>query len=504
VLGRQLIGELAPGPLRARALLALAEVDDEVDEMIRLAQQAAAEAGDDRELLIEALLLEGSLLSEGGREQEADGPLLRAQSLCGPGDSRALRSRLLHEFGFLLQARGDLSGIELLRQAATLEGDDLIPTASWGAGAQLGIALAYRDELEEARSLLERRYRRALEEGDDESVSALSLYLTEIEIRAGNLDAALRYAEEGLAIQQASYGEDSKGSLAYGSALVAAYRGQVDSARATGEQGLVQTEAHGAMTCAAAIRAALGFLELSLGHNEAALERYEPMVDAFRRGEAGDPGKRHNVALPDAIEALTALGRLDEAEELVQVWEREGTRSEVLRTAATAARCRALIAAARGNLDEGLEHAEEALAHHRDLTLPFERARTLIVLGTLRRRAKHKAAARAALEEAVEILDAMGAVLWVERARAELGRIGGRAASDGLTPTEQRVADLVAEGRSNKEVAAELFVSVRTVEANLTRVYAKLGIRSRTELAAIRQASDGRSRSPARPPAPLS
>jgi DNA-binding CsgD family transcriptional regulator len=102
------------------------------------------------------------------------------------------------------------------------------------------------------------------------------------------------------------------------------------------------------------------------------------------------------------------------------------------------------------------------------------------------------------------ILEEMGVPLWAERARAELGRIGGRAATDGLTPTEQRVADLVAEGRSNKDVAAELFVSVRTVEANLTRVYAKLGIRSRTELAAIRQASGGRSRSPAQPPAPLS
>src|SRR4029453_10335164 len=109
-----------------------------------------------------------------------------------------------------------------------------------------------------------------------------------------------------------------------------------------------------------------------------------------------------------------------------------------------------------------------ALVPHRDLPVPFERARTLIVLGTLHRRAKHKAAARAALEEAVAILDGMGARLWAAGARGELGRIGGRAATDGLTPTEQRVADLVAEGRSNKEVAAELFVSVRTVEATLT------------------------------------
>jgi DNA-binding NarL/FixJ family response regulator len=98
----------------------------------------------------------------------------------------------------------------------------------------------------------------------------------------------------------------------------------------------------------------------------------------------------------------------------------------------------------------------------------------------------------------------MGARAWADRARTELGRIGGRVASDGLTPTEQRVADLVAEGKSNKQVATELFVSVRTVEANLTRIYAKLGIRSRTELAAIRPASGVRSRSPAQPPLPRS
>jgi DNA-binding CsgD family transcriptional regulator len=225
------------------------------------------------------------------------------------------------------------------------------------------------------------------------------------------------------------------------------------------------------------------------------------LIERFRSGTAGDPGLRQNVHLPEAIEALIALGRLEEAEELLGVWEELGERFDRPRIRATAARCRALLGAAHGDLDAALVHAEVALEHHRDLPVPFERARTLIVLGTLHRRTKRKAAARAALEEAIEILDSMGARLWAGRARAELGRIGGRARSDGLTPTEQRVADLVAEGRSNKEVAEALFVSVRTVEANLTRVYAKLGIRSRTELAASRATSGGPSRSPAPPPA---
>ena len=171
---------------------------------------------------------------------------------------------------------------------------------------------------------------------------------------------------------------------------------------------------------------------------------------------------------------------------MLSVWEELGLRLERPHVIGTSARCRALIAAAGGELDAALVQGETALMHHRRLPLPVERARTLIVLGSIRRRTKRKAAARESLDEAVAILDGVGARLWAERARAELARIGGRAPTGGLTPTEERVAALVADGRSNKEVAAELFVSVRTVEANLTRVYAKLGIRSRTELASRR------------------
>ena len=104
--------------------------------------------------------------------------------------------------------------------------------------------------------------------------------------------------------------------------------------------------------------------------------------------------------------------------------------------------------------------------------------------GAVERRAKRKREARQTLTNALEIFEGLGATLWAEKARAELARIGGRApSSTDLTPSEARVAELVAAGGTNREVADALFISVHTVEANLKRIYRKLGIRSRTELA---------------------
>jgi DNA-binding NarL/FixJ family response regulator len=130
-------------------------------------------------------------------------------------------------------------------------------------------------------------------------------------------------------------------------------------------------------------------------------------------------------------------------------------------------------------------HIERARLAHEHLAQPFEHARTLLAHGTIERRAKRRAAARQALTAALERFDGLGAALWAERAAAELARIPGRGrAPSELTETERRVAELVADGLSNKEVAARLFVSVRAVEANLSKVYAKLGVRSRSQLAA--------------------
>jgi DNA-binding NarL/FixJ family response regulator len=148
------------------------------------------------------------------------------------------------------------------------------------------------------------------------------------------------------------------------------------------------------------------------------------------------------------------------------------------------ARSRGLLQAAEGDLEAALASCEQALAVHERMPVPFERARTLLIYGTILRRARRRTAAREAIEAALSNFEALPAPVWAENARAELARIGGRSpSSDGLTPGEQRIAELVAEGKTNKEVAAILVVADRTIESALTQIYRKLDVRSRTELA---------------------
>ena len=139
---------------------------------------------------------------------------------------------------------------------------------------------------------------------------------------------------------------------------------------------------------------------------------------------------------------------------------------------------------ASGAAEDSFAELDRALKELEKLPLPFDRARTLLALGMAQRRGGYRRAARKTLEEALAAFDEFGAALWSERTRKELRRIRGRAPSRGeLTPTERRVAELVADGRTNREVAAMLYVAPRTVEGALSRIYAKLGVRSRTELA---------------------
>jgi DNA-binding CsgD family transcriptional regulator len=185
----------------------------------------------------------------------------------------------------------------------------------------------------------------------------------------------------------------------------------------------------------------------------------------------------------DYVELLLETGRINDALRVLDAWETDAARLGREWVLAHVSRCRGLAAAAEGNVDEAASILEQAVAQHEVVGDSFGRARALLALGVVRRRALQKRAAREAIEAALSGFEELGAAIWVERARDELGRIGGRIREGGLTAAERRVAVLVVEGRTNREVAAALFLGERTVASHLTHIYAKLGVRSRTELA---------------------
>jgi len=199
--------------------------------------------------------------------------------------------------------------------------------------------------------------------------------------------------------------------------------------------------------------------------------------------------------VPDAVEALLATGQLQLARELIDRIATTADDPALPWAAAMSARCRALACAATADVAGARELVAESLKHHQCLAQPFERARTLLVKGSVERRAKQKRLARDALEEARDVFESLGAERWSERATRELARIGGRPpAPRTLTEGEKRIAELAAAGATNREIAAAMFLSDKTVESHLTHIYRKLGMTSRRELVArarVAPASDG-------------
>jgi DNA-binding CsgD family transcriptional regulator len=229
------------------------------------------------------------------------------------------------------------------------------------------------------------------------------------------------------------------------------------------------------------LRSVVTFLEVSLGGYASANAASAGLPELVAAIGIRDPGVFPFA--PDRIEALIGVGQLDEAEDLTQRWLALGAELQRPRMLATGARCRALCQAARGDLAGASEAAAEALVEHAHFSAPLELARTLLVHGRISRRRKQKSQARDALAQARFIFDDAGALLWVGQTDAELARIGGRpAAPADLTASERRLAQAVASGATNREAADQLFLSVSTVEAMLSRVYRKLGVRSRTEM----------------------
>ena len=214
----------------------------------------------------------------------------------------------------------------------------------------------------------------------------------------------------------------------------------------------------------------------------------------MRREGIVEPGLTRFVT--DCVEALVELGRREDAVELLDWYEANARRLERASALANCMRCRGLLAAQAGELDAAAAAFEDALTWHSQSRAPA-RPRPDAARARRRPSGAQSAGARRGRRSTrrSRSSSAIGAALWADRARAEIKRISGRAATPGaLTPAEERVAALVAEGKTNREVAAALFLSERTVEGHLSHAFGKLGVRSRTELARVLAARIARSR----------
>ena len=335
-------------------------------------------------------------------------------------------------------------------------------------------------ETERPRALLEELLARAAARGDEGS-RAMGLWpLGLLDWFTGHWEQALEHV---VAADQLSRQRTHGGGRHWlgRKAVLEADLGLVDAARISAEDTIAMAREFGSELSAIMGAGALGHLELAIGNLEAAGMHLRDLPGRLAAGGINDPT---DPIWPDAIETLVALGELEQARSYLESYEANARRLGSPLAMEGVNRCRGLVTAAEGDVAAALAELELAVGEQPTPAWVFERARTLLCLGSMQRQVKQKRAARDALEQALATFEELGARLWAEKARAELRRISGRRrASEEVTETEERVAVLAGRGRSNKEIAAELHMSVHTVGAHLSRVYRKLGIRSRSELA---------------------
>lgn len=415
----------------------------------------------------------------GGALRHAEAAVGRAELAGGDPGVRGDALAVMTMVGFL---SGDGLSAERLDRALALEDPDRPRSLFTSPRFIGGLLMLWTGRLPEAlQTLLELRAER-IERGVESDIPLFSLYLVWGYLWLGQTGQAVELAAADSAAV-ALLGDGGLAALTLSaSALAAAHQGEIDTARTQANLALARLTELQWWTGTVWPRWALGFAELSAGDPAAAHAALEPLTAALPSLGLADPAAL--PFLPDEIEALIALGELDRARPLIELLRRLGVAHDRPWAIAAAARGRGLLATAQGDLDRAIAALEEALAAHGRVEMPFELGRTLLALGRTRRRRKQWSAARQALRQALALFQQTGARRWADAAQRELDRAGVRNEDPSeLSATERRVAELAASGLSNQEVAERAFLTVKGVEANLTRVYRKLGIRSRGGLA---------------------
>lgn len=388
--------------------------------------------------------------------------------------ARALAAMLAFQYG---------RGVDdhALAEALRLQGSTPFGHVHHRADVVKAVIDAGTGNLREARDVMQALREQAADGGNELDAIWVDTHATMINIWLGRYDDAATIAEEATRRAEEIAGHHPRVFAASCRAAVAAYTGREHQAREAAHVAVDIARATGGHYLARSPLTSLGFLETSTGNYAATMDTLGPLLDSF--DPAHDTEIVNGGYLPDAIESLTALGRLDEALPLIDALETNGGRLNRPWMLAIGARGRCLWLAARGDLPAAEDAAITALEHHRELPMPFETARTQLVLGQVQRRRRHRKPAEENLTAAHRAFERLGARLWAQRAAAELNYLsGGATTGSGLTPAEERIARRAAAGLSNREIAAELFLSPKTVEMNLSNVYRKLGIRSRSQL----------------------
>lgn len=342
---------------------------------------------------------------------------------------------------------------------------------------------AWEGDLDGAAALIEQERRSSAAWGAETELLYHTSHRMLIAIWRGDLAEAANVADEALEHAQQLGGENALSIAMTQQTMVAVFTGRVDDARTFGGIALDTAQRSGLWRAGKWPRHLIGFLEVSLGRYPEALQHLDPLIQAFPDDSCTEIIRAWFV--PDAVEALIGVGRLEEAERLIVAMETSGARVDRPWIRCVGARGRAMLLAAQGDLTGAEDVVSKAISLHQRMSMPFEQARTLLLLGQIRRRRRHRGAATATLTQARTLFEKVGAQLWVQRVDDELGRLTKQSAnrSLGLTDAENRVAQCAAAGLSNKQIAAEMYISPKTVEANLSSVYRKLGIRSRSQLA---------------------
>jgi DNA-binding CsgD family transcriptional regulator len=475
------IDSSAPGPVRAAALGRLASVHWDTKgfrEAERFLNRALDEPGLDPHERIDILCRLAWMTAAGRGSVDgiryADEALRLAERLAEPAQLAASLATLAElTFWRTGRIRRDLldRAIELGRTVGSDE-DGRITLARL-----LGLA----DRYDEARALWTELIADGRARGDP-SVTASMMFLARMEVASGAWDAAVRVCEEAIELARQTGREMGESLCRMVLAEIDAYRGEAERVRREIPRLLQVAAGVGYSGAIHRLTRALASLELSCGDAGTSWRLTAPLLaDVTELDEA-----LAQLAGSVGIEALVDIGDLAGAERLLTLLDARAAESDTA-VRRLAYRCRGFLLAAHGEHERAIEALVTA-ASDPDApqgTNPFERARTLLALGTVQRRAQHKRAARETLELAAESFDRLGARLWEAKARAESRRIGGRTASKSeLSETERRIVALVVAGRTNREVAAELSLSPNTVAWNLSKIYRKLGVSSRTELAA--------------------